>query len=42
MRPGVTPFEYYWQSHGELLDAFVRESGDYRKAVDGGDSPVPR
>jgi penicillin-binding protein 1A len=38
MREGVTPFEYYWQSHGELLDAFVRESGEYRRAVDGGEA----
>lgn len=40
MREGVTPFEYYWQSHGELLDAFVRESGEYRRAVDGGEAPA--
>ena len=40
MRPGVTPFEYYWQSHGDLLDTFVRESQDYRKAVDGGATPA--
>jgi penicillin-binding protein 1A len=39
MREGVTPFAYYWQSHGALLDAFVRESGEYRKAVDGGEDP---
>jgi penicillin-binding protein 1A len=38
MRQNVTPFEYYWQSHGELLDAMVRESTDYRRAVDGGAS----
>ena len=40
MRDGVNPFEYYWQSHGELLETFIRESSDYRKAVDGGDNPV--
>ncbi|MGZ5834527.1 MAG: penicillin-binding protein 1A [Telluria sp.] len=40
MREGVTPFAYYWQSHGELLDAFVRESGEYRHAVDGGEAPA--
>jgi penicillin-binding protein 1A len=39
MREEVTPFAYYWQSHGELLDAFVRESGEYRRAVDGGEAP---
>ena len=39
MREDVTPFAYYWQSHAELLDAFVRESGEYRHAVDGGEAP---
>ncbi|MFK3737608.1 penicillin-binding protein 1A [Massilia sp. TN1-12] len=40
MREGVTPFAYYWQTHGALLDTFVRESAEYRKAVDGGESPA--
>lgn len=40
MREGVTPFAYYWQSHAELLDAFVRESGEYKHAVDGGEAPA--
>src|SRR5205085_5124179 len=40
MREDVTPFDYYWQSHGELLDAFVRESGEYRHAVEGGEAPA--
>nr|WP_052170247.1 transglycosylase domain-containing protein [Massilia sp. JS1662] len=40
MRDGVNPFEYYWQSHGELLETFIRESSDYRKAVDSGENPV--
>jgi penicillin-binding protein 1A len=40
MREGVTPFAYYWQSHAELLDAFVRESGEYKHAVDGGEEPA--
>jgi penicillin-binding protein 1A len=40
MRDEVTPFDYYWQSHGELLDAFVRESGEYKRAVDGGEDPA--
>jgi penicillin-binding protein 1A len=38
MHDNVTPFEYYWQSHGELLDAFVRESSEYKHAVDGGEN----
>ena len=40
MREGVAPFDYFWQSHGELLDAFVRESGEYKHAVDGGEAPA--
>lgn len=39
MRENVTPFEYFWQSHGDLLNAFVRETGEYRKAVEAGDTP---
>ena len=39
MREQVTPFDYFWQSHGEMLDEFVRESGDYRRAVEGGEAP---
>jgi penicillin-binding protein 1A len=35
----VAAFDYYWRSHPEVLDAFVRESGDYRRAVDGGAAP---
>jgi penicillin-binding protein 1A len=40
MREGVTPFDYFWHSHADLLDAFVRESADYRHAVDGGEAPA--
>jgi len=40
MRESVTPFAYYWQSHGALLDAFVRESSTYRKAVEEGATPA--
>jgi penicillin-binding protein 1A len=38
MRGSVAPFEYYWQSHGELLEAMVRESSEFKHAVDGGES----
>jgi penicillin-binding protein 1A len=40
MREEVAPFEYYWQSHGELLESFVRESGEYKRAVEGGEEPA--
>ncbi len=38
MHGAVTPFEYFWKSKPELVDAFVRESPDYRKAVADGES----
>lgn len=40
MRPNIDPFSYYWITHGRELDAFVRESGDYRNAVEGGEEPA--
>ena len=40
MRSSVTPFEYYWRTHGAQLDAFIRESNTYRQAVDGGEAPA--
>jgi penicillin-binding protein 1A len=36
----VAPFDYYWRSHPELLDSFVRESSTYRRAVEGGEAPA--
>lgn len=40
MRSSVKPFDYYWRSHAGQLDAFVRESGEYRRAVEGGEAPA--
>ena len=40
IRPNIKPFDYYWLSHKAQLDAFVRESGDYRRAVEGGEAPA--
>jgi len=37
-RSSVKPFQYFWQSHAALSDAFIRESGEYRKAVEGGEA----
>jgi len=37
MRPNIAPFSYYWITHGRELDAFVRESGEYRAALEGGE-----
>ncbi|WP_420213818.1 penicillin-binding protein 1A [Janthinobacterium fluminis] len=38
MRDGAAPFEYFWQSHPALADAIVRESPEYRRALDGGEA----
>jgi len=40
MRASVKPFDYFWRSHEAQLDAFVRESGEYRRAVEGGEAPA--
>ncbi len=40
MRDEVNPFAYYWASHPRELDAFVRESGEYRRAVEDGEAPA--
>ncbi|WP_460843886.1 penicillin-binding protein 1A [Noviherbaspirillum agri] len=39
MRSQVRPFGFFWKTHGELLDAFVRESAAYRKAIEEGVAP---
>jgi penicillin-binding protein 1A len=36
----VAPFDYFWRSHADVLDQFVRESSAYRHAVDGGEAPA--
>ena len=33
MHDAVKPFDYLWRSRPELIDAFVRESAEYRKAA---------
>jgi penicillin-binding protein 1A len=38
MHDEVAPFKYFWASHKDLLDQFVRESGTYRRAVEGGEA----
>jgi penicillin-binding protein 1A len=40
MREYVKPFDYYWRTHARELDAFVRESPEYRGAVEGGEAPA--
>jgi penicillin-binding protein 1A len=40
MHPSVKPFQYFWQSHAALANAFVRETPEYRKAVEDGEAPA--
>jgi penicillin-binding protein 1A len=35
-RQRVEPFEHFWRSRGDLLDAFIRESNAHRAAVEEG------
>jgi penicillin-binding protein 1A len=35
-RQRVEPFEHFWKSRGDLVDAFIRESKAYRAAVEEG------
>jgi penicillin-binding protein 1A len=37
MRGGVTPFRYFWQTHPEMAEGLLRESPEYRKAVEAGE-----
>lgn len=36
LREQVEPFRHFWNERGALLDTFIRETPEYRKAVDGG------
>ena len=38
MRPRIDPFSYFWSSRPDLVQAFIRESPEYRNAVQGGES----
>ncbi|MDB5888101.1 MAG: penicillin-binding protein, partial [Rhodocyclales bacterium] len=40
MRSKVEPFRYFWSSHADLLDAFVRETPEYRQALAAGATPT--
>ncbi|WP_223469952.1 penicillin-binding protein 1A [Massilia soli] len=37
MHHAITPFDYFWKSKRGLLDQFVRDTGDYRNAVEAGE-----
>ena len=36
MRQRTEPFKVFWTAHPELVDAFLRETPEYRKAIDDG------
>ncbi|HZW23270.1 penicillin-binding protein 1A, partial [Noviherbaspirillum sp.] len=38
MRKKVEPFRHFWNERADLVDAFVRESPEFKRAVAGGDS----
>jgi len=38
VRRQVAPFRYFWDTHGELQDSFIRESAEYRQALEAGAS----
>jgi penicillin-binding protein 1A len=37
MHHAITPFEYFWRSKGNMVNAFVRETPEYKAAVEGGE-----
>ena len=40
MRPRVQGFSHYWNTKSSTVDAFIRETGAYRNAVEGGAVPA--
>ncbi|MFT5643533.1 MAG: penicillin-binding protein 1A [Janthinobacterium sp.] len=37
MHNRITPFRYFWESRGDLVNAFIRETPEYRNALAGGE-----
>ncbi|MES2019077.1 MAG: transglycosylase domain-containing protein [Pseudomonadota bacterium] len=37
MHQSITPFDYFWRTKGALVNAFIRESSQYKSAVEGGE-----
>ncbi len=40
LRKKVEPFEHFWNTHGDMLDTFIRETPEYRKAIDQAEAPA--
>jgi penicillin-binding protein 1A len=35
----ITPFDYFWRAKGKLVSAFVRETPEYKTAIEDGEDP---
>jgi penicillin-binding protein 1A len=40
MHDSITPFEYFWRSKGGLVNSFIRETGEFKNATEGGEEPA--
>ncbi|MES2319146.1 MAG: transglycosylase domain-containing protein [Pseudomonadota bacterium] len=38
MHHAITPFEYFWRTKGGLVNAFVRETAEYKAALEAGET----
>ena len=38
LRRQVAPFRYFWESRADLLNAFIRDTPEYRKALEAGEA----
>lgn len=38
MHDAVTPFDYFWRTKGGLVNAFIRETAEYKAAIEGGEA----
>lgn len=38
VRRQIEPFRYFWNTHGDLLDGFIRDSAEYKQALEAGGS----
>ena len=40
MHHAITPFEYFWRSKGGLVNSFIKETSEYKAAIEGGATPA--
>ena len=41
LQPKLQPFQYFWAEHPDLLVTFIRESPEYKTAIDAGQGAAP-